>query len=140
MCTEPTTAALTAGRTSDYGPREWIALAGAALDEAAAGIRDDSALTGPEALELVSGIQVLGERFPDVVSDLANALMAAHRDIVWAEQADFMQFMGGSSALFGAAAGFSRGGGWLDYAHTCLTGFRVQHADEVGTVTEPAAG
>lgn len=122
MCTEPTTEAVAAGRASGYGPQDWVALAASALREARNGMTD-SALTGPGAIALVNGIQAVGERFPEVVSEVATALMSAARGADWVDEVDAAQFVGTSRALSGAAAGFSRGGGWLDYAHHTLTGF-----------------
>ncbi len=139
MRTAPIVEPLSIGRENHYGPQDWVDLAVSAMGEAAKGTRGSPALSVDEALALVTGVQALGELFPEVVSNVSRGLLPALRDVDQPDGFSIAQMISASSSLCGAVAGLSRGGGWLDYAHEALTGFRVRRADELVTVTEQAA-
>ncbi len=127
------------GSASNYGPQDWVDLAVSAMGEAVKGTRGSRALSADEALALVTGVHALGELFPEVVSNVSRGLLPALQDVDCPDGWATAQMVSACSALSGAVAGLSRGGGWLDYAHEALTGFRVRRADELATVSEQAA-
>lgn len=139
MRTTPRADLLSAGRANNYGPQDWVDLAVSAMSEAVKGTRGHLVLTVDEALALVTGVQALGELFPEVVSNVSRGLLPALRHVDQQDGFSIAQMISASSSLSGAVAGLSRGGGWLDYAHEALTGFRLQRANELATVTEQSA-